>query len=84
MSYDELKSSTLRSPTTQFKPTLDASKRTPGTVRTVLFSSFVVFLAAIPALFQNPAVLVKLIELASLDRVGVTPMEMLEKTGSLW
>eukprot|EP00966_Prymnesium_polylepis_P102904 2383777-Prymnesium_polylepis.2 len=84
MTYDELKESTLRSTTEQFKPTLDKSKRTPGTVRTVLLSSVVVCLAAVPALAQNPAVLAKLIELASLDRVGVTPIEMLEKTGSLW
>ena len=83
MTFDELKSTTLRQPTEQFTPTLDTSKRTPGTVRTVLFSSLLVFLAAVPALMQNPAVLVKLIELASLDRVGFTPMEVYQQTGSL-
>ena len=81
MTYDELKSSTRRTPTKQFKPTLDKTKRTPGTVRTVLFSSLLVGAAALPALIQNPVVLAKLIELASLDRAGFTPIEVYEQTG---
>ena len=73
MTFDELKDST-RNP-------LD--KRTPGTVRTILLTSLLVSLAAVPYVLTNPAVLPRLIEIAALNRVGVTPTEMLEKTGSL-
>ncbi|KAL3912382.1 MAG: hypothetical protein SGPRY_008355 [Prymnesium sp.] len=84
MTFKELRSVTQRPSNEQFSLSLDPTKRTPGTLRTLLVSSLFVFAAAVPALIQNPAVLVKLIELASLDRIGITPMEMLRSTGSLW
>ena len=58
--------------------------RTPGTARTFMFSSLVFTACAIPVLLTNPYVLAWLIELAALDRAGVTPMEMYEKTGWFW
>ena len=73
MTFDELKDSTLN----------PLDKRTPGTVRTILLTSLLVSLAAIPYVLTNPAVLPRLIEIAALNRIGVTPTEMLEKTGSL-
>ena len=56
--------------------------RTPGTARTILFSSLFCTLVALPYILTQPAVLVKLVELAALDRVGATPLEVLEKTGT--
>lgn len=73
MTFDELKDST-RNP---------LEKRTPGTMRTILITSALISLAAIPYVLTNPAVLPRLIEIAALSRAGVTPTEMLEKTGSL-
>ena len=75
MTYEELKLSTL-------SPLGD--DRTPGTVRTILLSSILVFAASVPHLLASPWVLPKLIELAALSRTGVTPACMLEKTGSFF
>merc|ERR1711990_1179420 len=82
MSQEELKTRTRRPTPRQYS--LDPAERTPGTVRTILLSSFLVFLAALPALLANPVVLAKLIELAALDIAGVTPMEMYKQTGWFW
>lgn len=57
--------------------------RTPGTARTILFSSLFCLLVALPYILTQPAVLVKLVELAALDRVGETPLDVFEKTGKL-
>lgn len=73
MSYDELRESTLNPET-----------RTPGTVRTIFLTSFLCILVAIPYVLTNPAVFPRLIELAALDRIGLTPAEMLMETGRLW
>mmetsp|Transcript_161326 Transcript_161326/g.297581 ORF Transcript_161326/g.297581 Transcript_161326/m.297581 type:complete len:219 (+) Transcript_161326:126-782(+) len=58
--------------------------RTPGTARTLVITSVVLILAAIPVLLTNPAVFPKLIELAALSRAGVTPLEFFKETGSFW
>ena len=42
--------------------------RTPGTARTILFSSLFCMLVALPYILTQPAVLVKLVEIAALDR----------------
>ena len=76
MTFDEFKRSTQ---TINFK-----NGRTPGTTRTVLLSSFLLTLFAIPAIVTNPRVLVWLVELAALDRAGVSPYEFFMQTGSLW
>ena len=60
------------------------ASRKPGTVRTILLSSAICSVVALPFLLTNPAVLTWLVELAALDRVGVTPQEMLETTGRYW
>merc|ERR1711990_670612 len=73
MTLDELRAATL-------KP----DGRAPGTNRTIFFSSFLVILAAIPYIVTNDAVLYRIIELGALSAAGVTPAEMLAKTGSLW
>jgi hypothetical protein len=74
MTYDELK-----------VVTRDRSSygRTPGTNRTIFLTHLVCFIAAIPALAKNPAVLAKVLELATLDVVGVTPQEVFRETGSI-
>ena len=79
MTFDELKRSTQ---TINFM-----NGRTPGTIRTVLLSSVLLTLFAIPAIVTNPRVLVWLIELAALDRAGVSPgfeqvVELFQQTGS--
>ena len=51
-------------------------ERTPGTGRTIFFSSIFCGLVALPYLLTNTVVLTWLIELAALDRVGVTPSEV--------
>lgn len=76
MTFDELKASTQ---TINFK-----NGRTPGTTRTVLISSVLLILFAIPAIVTNPRVLVWLVELAALDRAGVSPFEFFQQTGSFW
>ena len=43
-------------------------KRTPGTARTIVFSSLLCTAAAIPLILTNPVIFLKLLELASLDR----------------
>ena len=50
----------------------------------MFFTSFLLILAAIPSIFTNEKLLYWFLELAALDRAGITPAEMLEKTGSLW
>ena len=75
-SFDELKKSTRA---INFR-----NGRTPGTNRTMFFTSFLLILAAIPSIFTNEKLLYWFLELAALDRAGITPAEMLEKTGSLW
>ena len=57
--------------------------RTPGTARTILLSSLFCVLVALPVLLTNPVVLTRLLEAAALSREGMTPVEMLEKTGRL-
>ena len=52
------------------------AQRTPGTGRTIFFSSIFCGLVALPYLLTNTVVLTWLIELAALDRVGVTPSEV--------
>jgi hypothetical protein len=59
-------------------------RRTPGTARTMVISSVICSFFAVPALLKNPLIFTRLLELASLDRVGVTPMEFYEKTGSFF
>ena len=76
MSYDELKKTTQ---TINFR-----NGRTPGTNRTMFLSTFLLILAAIPVVFTNERVVYWLLELAALDRAGVTPAEMLEQTGRLF
>ncbi len=58
--------------------------RTPGTTRTILFSSVFCAVAAIPYALANPAVLVRLIEISTLSRMGYTPAEFFEATGKLF
>ena len=58
--------------------------RTPGTARTILISSVICSFVALPALLTNPLVLTRLIELAALDRIGLTPAEMFERTGKFF
>jgi hypothetical protein len=60
------------------------ASRTPGTARTIIFSSILCSLAALPALVTKPAALALLVELAALGRLGITPMQMLFDTGHLW
>ena len=72
MTYDELETSTKYVSAGRF--------RTPGTYRTILITSALVLLAAVPYIVQNPLVLGWLLELAALDRAGVTPGVMLENS----
>lgn len=70
-----------------FKELLDTrglwEKRTPGTARTLLFVSLVVTIGLVlTAPMREPAVMAWLIEVAALDRLGVTPDQMIEATGS--
>ena len=58
--------------------------RTPGTTRTIIFSSVFCAVAAIPYALANPAVLVRLIEISTLSRMGYTPAEFFEATGKLF
>eukprot|EP00966_Prymnesium_polylepis_P252693 5841528-Prymnesium_polylepis.1 len=55
-----------------------------GTISTAVISTAVCSVASLPALVTSPVVFNKLLEVAALSRVGVTPLEMLEKTGALW
>ena len=58
-------------------------KRTPGTARTLLFVSLIVTIGLIlTAPMREPAVMAWLVEVAALNRVGVTPDQMIEATGS--
>ena len=74
MTYHELKATTTGS----------LAGRTPGTIRTVILTSALVLLAAVPYIVQNPLVIGWILELAVLGRAGVTPADMLERTGRLW
>ena len=58
--------------------------RTPGTIRTVILTSALVLLAAVPYIVQNPLFFGWVLELAVLGRAGVTPADMFERTGQLW
>ena len=71
MTFQELKARTqLLNDGASFKvPNLDA--RAPGTFRTIFLTHLICFPAAIPALLSNPQVLPKLIEIASLSRLGI-------------
>lgn len=44
--------------------------RTPGTMRTIVITSSLLMLAAIPAIITNPEVFPRLVELATLSRAG--------------
>ena len=70
-SYDELQATTRGA----------LSGRTPGTLRTVVITSALVLLAAVPYIVQNPLFIGYVLELAALSRAGVTPAEMFERTG---
>eukprot|EP00310_Coccolithus_braarudii_P021491 CAMPEP_0183332824 /NCGR_PEP_ID=MMETSP0164_2-20130417/1890_1 /TAXON_ID=221442 /ORGANISM="Coccolithus pelagicus ssp braarudi, Strain PLY182g" /LENGTH=161 /DNA_ID=CAMNT_0025501621 /DNA_START=39 /DNA_END=524 /DNA_ORIENTATION=+ len=59
-------------------------ERTPGTIRTILITSALLVLAAIPVLLTNPLVLPWLLELAALSREGITPLEFYRQTGWFW
>ena len=74
MTYKELKATTTGA----------IAGRTPGTIRTVVLSSALVLLAAVPYIVQNPLVIGWLLELAALGRAGITPADMFERTGRLW
>ena len=69
--YDELKATTTGA----------LAGRTPGTLRTVVMTSALVLLAAVPYIVQNPLFIGYVLELAALSRAGVTPAEMFERTG---
>lgn len=56
--------------------------RVPGTARTILFSSLFCLLVSLPYILTQPAVMVKLVELATLDVVGETPIQVFKETGS--
>ena len=71
MTYDELKATTTGA----------LAGRTPGTLRTVVLTSALVLLAAVPYIVQNPLFIGYVLELAALSRAGVTPAEMFERTG---
>ena len=71
MTYDELKATTTGA----------LAGRTPGTLRTVVLTSLLVLLAAVPYIVQNPLFIGYVLELAALSRAGVTPAEMFERTG---
>lgn len=71
MTYDELQATTRGA----------LSGRTPGTLRTVVITSALVLLAAVPYIVQNPLFIGYVLELAALSRAGVTPAEMFERTG---
>merc|ERR1712166_1092503 len=71
MTYDELKATTTGA----------LAGRTPGTLRTVVLTSLLALLAAVPYIVQNPLFIGYVLELAALSRAGVTPAEMFERTG---
>merc|ERR1711865_545588 len=71
MTYDELKATTTGA----------LAGRTPGTLRTVVMTSALALLAAVPYIVQNPLFIGYVLELAALSRAGVTPAEMFERTG---
>ena len=62
MTYDELKATTTGA----------LAGRTPGTLRTVVMTSALVLLAAVPYIVQNPLFIGYVLELAALSRAGVT------------
>merc|ERR1711865_927255 len=60
MPYDELKATTTGA----------LAGRTPGTLRTVVLTSLLVLLAAVPYIVQNPLFIGYVLELAALSRAG--------------
>ena len=79
MGIEELKNSTSLRTAKEWS----WNERTPGTARTIIISTLLVGLFAIPALLANPYVLPKLIEAAVLSREGFTPEEVIKETGQL-
>merc|ERR1712086_799431 len=71
MTFQELRARTQLQGASFKVPNLDA--RAPGTLRTIFLTHLICFPAAIPALLSNPQVLPKLIEIASLSRLGIEP-----------
>ena len=71
MTFDELKATT----------TGQLAGRTPGTLRTVILTSCLVALAAVPYIVQNPVFIGYVLELAALSRAGIPPADMFERTG---
>ena len=80
MGMDDLRNST----TLRTAKEWEWETRTPGTLRTIVISTFVVCLFAIPALLANPLILPKLLEAAVLSREGYSPLEVIKETGNIF
>ena len=79
MTFQELKRSSTSSLSLECVTDLECAldSRVPGTVRTVVLTHVLCFLVAIPALLTNEHVFPKLVELAAIARLGLTPVDLL-------